>query len=423
MKNINLNPTKKSTKSNKSSLSKLSPTNKNKNKKDINFNLNSFKNNAITNIISSPKKNKEENLSTKKKVVPYTTYHRKTKSSSQNFIQYQNLINDTNNNLNKSFSKISYLFRKNEIKRNNDNYNYNNTSSRNRFELFKKKFNENKKSSNLLSISFSLKDFRNQIINAFAKYNNSEIKKEKSHLKNNKSLFIFDNLNNIEETRNTTSITGFNNSILLYKKNMIIKDDKNIKSTKYIKINKNRKQLFSPNSNSSKMINQTNNNKNNIKVKEKTKLYNYIYNHNNINIKQNKDIKNISTKQKNLVLTKKSYKYSEPKIPKTRKVSFVNAISENLKLHYKNKLNNYEIKKDYIYNLKSLKSPKKKNVIYTTYKRGKNKSQDNKSKIGVEYNNEIGEFQSVEEIHFIFVQMNQKKKAFFENNFNESVDV
>ena len=64
-----------------------------------------------------------------------------------------------------------------------------------------------------------------------------------------------------------------------------------------------------------------------------------------------------------------------------------------------------------------------KNVIYATYKRRKNKSQDNKSKLGVEYNNEIGEFQSVEEIHFIFVQMNQKKKAFFENNFNESVDV
>ena len=427
MKNINLNPTKKSTKSNKSSLSKLSPTNKNKTKKDLNFNLTSFKNNALNNIISSPKKNKEENISTKKKVVPYTTYHRKTKSSSQNFIQYQNLINDTNNNLNKSFSKISYLFRKNEIKINNDNYNYNNynnnTSSRNRFELFKKKFNENKKSSNLLSISFSLKDFRNHIINAFAKYNNSEIKKEKSHLKNNKSLFILDNLNNIEETRNTTSITGFNNSILLYKKNMIINDNKNIKSTKYIKINKYRKQLFSPNSNSSKIINQTNNNKNNTKVKEKTKLYNYIYNHNNINIKPNKDIKNVSNKQKNLVLKKQSYKNSAPKIPKTRKVSFVNAISENLKLHYKNKLNNYEIKKDYIYNLKSLKSPKKKNVIYTTYKRRKNKSQENKSKIGVEYNNEIGEFQSVEEIHFIFVQMNQKKKAFFENNFNESVDV
>jgi hypothetical protein len=41
------------------------------------------------------------------------------------------------------------------------------------WDEFKKKFSENKKSSNLLSISFSLKDFRNQIINAFTKYNNS----------------------------------------------------------------------------------------------------------------------------------------------------------------------------------------------------------------------------------------------------------
>ena len=33
-----------------------------------------------------------------------------------------------------------------------------------------------------------------------------------------------------------------------------------------------------------------------------------------------------------------------------------------------------------------------------------------------EYNNEIKEFKSVEEIHFIFVQMIQKKKAFFVNH-------
>ena len=37
--------------------------------------------------------------------------------------------------------------------------------------------------------------------------------------------------------------------------------------------------------------------------------------------------------------------------------------------------------------------------------------------------NPINEFKSVEEIHFIFVQINQKKKAFFEKkNFEENKD-
>ena len=45
----------------------------------------------------------------------------------------------------------------------------------------------------------------------------------------------------------------------------------------------------------------------------------------------------------------------------------------------------------------------------------KTKSQDNNNfKIGI--NNTISEFKSVEEIHFIFVQINQRKKAFFEKN-------
>ena len=396
----------------KSSLSKLSPTNKSKSNKYNNFNLTSFKNNDFTKFISSPKRTKEEVILPKKKVFPYSAYHRKTKSSSQNYIQYQNLINNENYNLNSS---------------KNGNYK-NNTSSRNKFDLFKKKYNENKKSSNLLSISFSLKDFRNNIINAFINTNYNEIHKyNKSNIKDDKSLFLFDNLNNIEETRNTTSITGFNNSNLFNKKQMLVKDNKKIKSTKLIKINgKSKKQLFSPNCNSTKIITYLNNQAKNITENEheKNKLYHYIYNHSNININQNNDIKNKSSiPKKNLALSKKTYKNSASKLQKSRKISFVNAISENLKLHYKNKMNNYEIKNDFNYNIKSIKNNKEKKDIYIKpYKKRKNRSQESKGKTGAEYLNEIGKFQSVEEIHFIFVQMNQKKKAFFENKSNESIN-
>ena len=158
MKSTNTN--RKSNKSNKTSLSKLSPTNKNKSQKDINFNLTTFKHHELNNILSPTKKNKEEILSPKKKIILNTVHHRRTKSGSQNYIQYQNLINDSNNKLNNSVSKLSYIFRRNDFKKKNENINYD-SNSRNRFELFKKKFNQNKKSSNLLSISFSLKEFRN----------------------------------------------------------------------------------------------------------------------------------------------------------------------------------------------------------------------------------------------------------------------
>jgi hypothetical protein len=396
----------------KPSISKLSPSNKNKSSKYANFNLTSFKNNEYNKLISSPKKIKEENILSKKNLYPYSAYHRKTKSSSQNYIQFQNLMSDEIYNLN--FTKTGNCI--------------NNSNSRNKYDLFKKKFNENKKSSNLLSISFSLKDFRNNIINAFINTNYNEVHKyNKSNIKDDKSLFLFDNLNNIEETRNTTSITGFNNSNLFNKKQMLVKDNKKIKSTKLIKINgKSKKQLFSPNCNSTKIITYLNNQAKNITENEheNNKLYHYIYNHSNININQNNDIKNKSSiPKKNLALSKKTYKNSASKLQKSRKISFVNAISENLKLHYKNKMNNYEIKNDFNYNIKSIKNNKEKKDIYIKpYKKRKNRSQESKGKTGAEYLNEIGQFQSVEEIHFIFVQMNQKKKVFFENKSNESIN-
>ena len=389
----------------KSSKSKLSPSIKNKSNKYNNFNLTSFKNNEFTNLLSSPKKTKEDSILPKKKIFTFSAYHPKKKSSSQNYEQFQNLINEENYHSN--FLKTG-------------NYKAN-TNSRNKYDFFKKKFNENKKSSNLLSFSFSLKEFRNNIINSFINSNYNELQKSnKSNLKYNKSLYIFDNLNNIEETRNTTSITGFNNSNLFYKNQIMNKEDKKIKSSKIIKINrKPEKQLFSPNSNSTKIIKYSNNTKN-IKEKEneKNKLSHYIYNYNNININPKNDFKNIKNKSsnpnKNLSLSSKTYKNSLSKLNKSRKISFVNAISENLNMHYKNKVNNYKIKNNFNYNIKSLKNNSKKN-IHKSFSKRKNRSQENKAKMQIEYINEIGQFQSVEEIHFIFVQMNQKKKAFFEN--------
>ena len=394
MKNNDIN-----IKTKKSSLSKFSSSTKNKNKKDINFSLTSFKKYEINNILSSPKKNKEEIILPKKKLFPNSACHRKIKSESQNYFQYLNLIDESNNN--NSISKLSHLFKKNDLNKMNKNY-INNSCSRNKYESFKKKFNDNKKSNNLLSLSLSLKDFSNNIINIFTNPNNNDIKSNKystkSQLKDKKSLlFNFDNLNNIEETRNTTSITGFNNSNLFHKKQMIIKENnKNVKSSNYIKINRKPKEkLFSINNNLDKKITNNNNNINQVKIKEKSNLYRYIYNHDNIN--------------------------SVPKIQNQRKISFVNAISENLKLHYKNKINHYELKNGFNYNIKSIKSQKQKD-IYKSLKRRKNKSQENiqKNKNRIEYINELGNFKSVEEIHFLFVQMNQKKKEFFENNYNES---
>ena len=393
----------------KPSISKLSPSNKNKSSKYANFNLTSFKNNEYNKLISSPKKIKEENILSKKNLYPYSAYHRKTKSSSQNYIQFQNLMSDEIYNLN--FTKTGNC--------------KNNSNSRNKYDLFKKKFNENKKSSNLLSISFSLKEFRNNIINSFINSNYNETQKSnKSNFKDNKSLFIFDNLNNIEETRNTTSITGFNNSNLFYKNQMMNKEEKKIKCNKLIKINRKQKNdLFSPNCNSTKIITYSNNSKNMTeKDNEKNNLYHYIYNHNNININHKNDFKNkTNNHNKNLTLPKKTYKNSLSNLHKSRKISFVNAISENLKLHYKNKANKYEIKNNLNYNIKPLKNNNKKD-IYKPFKKRKNRSQENKVKTSIEYINELGQFQSVEEIHFIFVQMNQKKKAFFENKCKESIN-
>ena len=396
--------------------SKLSPSLQ---RKKYFFSKNLFKDFEHNNILLSPKKSQDELLLPKKKVIPNTSHHRRTKSNSQNYIEYM-----TNKNiiLNETVSKLSFIFGKKELE---NNYNY---SSVSRNKKSKNNLNENKKSSNLLSISFSLKDFRNNIINVFSNSNIYESKNNNNNknsniinLKNNKSVFNFD-ISNIEETRNTTSITNMNNyNKLISNKD---KEKENSKSSKYIKISqKYSKALYSSKNNSSKIITFTNNNSKIEKYDKKSPKYNlqrYIKNSNNINVNNSK-LNNAN----NLILTKNALKNSK-KFLSQEKVFNINPISEfknvdNIDIIKKKKT---IIKNNFSPTDKSMKIRKMKKDRSHKYKKRNTKSQDNKSqdnycKNGINCNNTIGEFKSVEEIHFIFVYINQKKKEFFENNLKE----
>ena len=86
--------------------------------------------------------------------MPNTSHHRRTKSNNQNNIQY---ITNNNSNLNSSVSKLSFIYRR------KDKESKHSTSSVSRNIKYRRNLNVNKKTSNLLSTSFSLKDFRNNI--------------------------------------------------------------------------------------------------------------------------------------------------------------------------------------------------------------------------------------------------------------------
>ncbi len=421
------------------------------------FSKSLFKDFGSKRILLSPKKSQEEFILPKKKIIPNTSHHRRTKSNSQNYIQYM-----TNNysNLNSSISKLSCIFRRNKMSNNINNIdninNYNNYSLVSRNKI-KKNFEENKKSNHLLSISFSLKDFRNNIVNAFSHSNifdNKNIKSNKNkiiNLKNDRSVFSLDNIMNIEDTRNTTSITNYNNYNLKYNKNK----QPNSKSTQYIKINKKQnKNLYSSKKNSSQIITYTNNDIIKEKVNVKSNLHRYIYKNNN-NIKVNKNNnnnnknsnngnsnssnKNSNNNHNNLMLTKKTFRNSQKYFSKlsncNKKLSIINPISEfdnSTKIHYL-EIDNDDSKNKNVCPSTTRNSKKKKirKVIYNKSNsqnhnnnnntKRKTKNKENNYKIGI--NNSINEFKSVEEIHFIFVQINQKKKAFFErNNYVENRD-
>ena len=400
----------------KESQNKLSPTFQ---RKKYFFSQSSFKNNENNNILLSPKRSQYDIRLPKKKIIPNTSHHRRKKSNSDNYIQY---MTNNNINLNQSASKLSFIFRRNDLGKNNINNNYS-LGSRNKKTTTN--FNDNKKKINLLSISFSLKDFRNTIMNAFSHSNlNAEKNNKKNkiiNLKNNKSLFKFDNTN-IEETRNTTSITCFNNSNLIYNKSHNIKEDENSKSTKYIKINlKSNNKLLSPQKSPSKIITYTNSEA--IKEKKSAKcnynIHNYIYKNNINRIKNYNKLNNTN----NLILTKKTFRNSQKnlnKVGKSKKIGFFNPINEleNNNFNYieserKNKNKNINN------SVSSANNRKNKNINkerYLKYKKRKTKSQDKNYQIGVNDNYSIKEFKSVEEIHFIYVQINQRKKEFFKKN-------
>jgi hypothetical protein len=379
------------------------------------FSKNLIQDYEINNIILSPKKSQDELILPKKKIPNTSSHHRRTKSNSQNYIDY---LANKNINLNTSISKLSFIFGKKELE---NNYNY---SSVSRNKKFKNNFNENKKSSNLLSISFSLKDFRNNIKNVFSNKNTHETKNnnEKNinifNLKNSKSIFSFDNITNIEETRNTTSITNFNNSNLIYNKHLNNKDKETekSKSTKYIKINqKVYKQSYSSKNYSSKIITFTNNN--NTKIEKNgnasPKFNLHKYNKNN----------NISNKLKNtnnLILTKNTFEnnkkfFSKEKIFNISPISELDNDDNFYIIERKNNMN----KNNFSPIGRNLKIKKIKKGTSPKYKKRKAKSLENNCKININCNNRIGEFKSVEEIHFIFVYINQKKKEFFEKNLIE----
>ena len=399
-------------------LNKLSPSFQRK--KHYYFSKSLFQDFEPNNVLLSPKKSQDELILPKKKIIPNTSHHRRTKSNSQNYIQY---ISNKNSNLNTSVSKLSFIFGRKELE---NNYNYSSVSRNKKCKNSNN--NENKKTGNLLSISFSLKDFRNNIINAFSNSNlfdskNNNKKSNIINLKNSKSILNIDNITNIEETRNTTSITHFNNSNLKYNKHInnlnTNKQNQNSKSTKYIKINqkekdkeKENRQLYSSKNISSKIITFTNNNlaiEKKEKASPKYSLRRYIKNNNSNNY-------NKLNQSNNLILTKNTFINSKKYFSK-EKICNINPISEfdNVNIEPIKKKKSI-IKNNFTPIDKHYKIKKIKKETSPKYKKRKTKSQENNCKIGINYSNNIGKFKSVEEIHFLFVYINQKKKEYFEKN-------
>ena len=380
---------------------KLSPSIQ---RKKYYYSKNVFQNFETNNILLSPKKSQEELILPKKKVIQTTSRHRRTKSNNQNYIPN---MTTKHINLNGSVSKISFIFGKKELE---NNYNYSSVSRNKNAQL---NWNDNKKTSNnLLSISFSLKDFRNNIISAFSNNNHKyESKKTTKYnniinLKNNQSLMNYDNITNIE-TRNTTSITNFNNSNLLYNKHLNNKEKQNSKSTKYIKIDhREPRQLYSSKNISSKIITFTRAKEKKEKVTPKySSQKEIIFNNNNLNNTNNLILENNSLK---------NYKkfFSKEKLSNICPISELNN-DENFQINKKKRIliKNEATPMDKNNNDKKIKkdgSPK--------YKKRKANSQENNYKKSINSNNNIGEFKSVEEIHFIFVYITQKKKEYFSKN-------
>ena len=415
----------------------LSPTNKNyKNT----FNKNLFKNEINKSALSQKKSKKH--LSPLKKKNASNKYHRRTKSNTQNYIENM----ENNIGINSSVYQLSFITEKKENEKEKEiKNNHINKSAISR----NKKINQYKRMGNILSISFSLKDISNNIIESSSPHKNVNFSKNNqnssskyynndTNLKTNKSVYFFDNTTNIEETRNTTSNTNFiqiNNSNLLYNKHLNNENNEKEKqnSNKYINRNKKQKRkLYSSMDHKSK-YNYTNANDVIIqeKVKSKYNLHRFIYNNNNI--KPKNSIKTNNNYIHYLNSVKKSFKSSENKFSNINKYKnlYINPIYES---YYDEPLSYYKLEKEKENNnINSSKTFKKttkffnknnfpssttnkngiKKIIIPKNKKRSNKSQENYYKLKIKEVEPNKEFDSVEEIHFMFVQINQSKKSFF----------
>lgn len=365
-------------------------------------------------FISLKKPNAELIISEENKNLFNTSNHKRIKSNQKNFIR---AIDNKKMNLNKSTSELSF-FRDNELKNKNTKKN---SCFVNRNKKYNNNFNENNLK-NLLSIDFSLKEFRNKIMNSFFHTNLSGEKNKNKrkiiNLKNNNLKFNLNKSYNKEETRNTTSISGSNNTNIISNKNAYEKEEKNIKSPKHI-INKRKSndQLFSLKSSSTKKITRTYKIVPKQKALPKCNLYSLSNKKNKINAnKKNKQL----IKKNNLILAKKTYQSNHKYLSKEgNSNNFVlfnqNSGLENYTFNY---LESYR-EKNNLSNCSSVIINKNMNVKY----KNKSKSKKNKKKVRessykerISCNYSFKEFKSVEEIHFLYVYINQKKSEFFEKN-------
>ena len=443
---------KKSTKDYKSILSPVSQ------KPQIFFGQDLFKDFEKNKLALSHKKSQDELLLTKQNIIQ-NKYHRRTNSNFGNYNENMTFI-ENNLGTNPSMYKFSFINKKNKYEKEKEKEKEKEIENNKKVLISRNKnvyqnLNQKKQCNNILSFSCSLKDFRKNIIDCYSsnnylnklknnqnnnnfKYYNKEIK-----LKNNKALFFSENITNtnIEETRNTTSININNSNLMKSKFNEKEKekldDDKPIKC---IKINrKHKRKLYSSmdnhlNINNNKNINFTESIKE--KMSPKSNLHRFIYNKNNIKTNNNVN----KTNNYNLNSSKKDFKKNEnnlSKIQKDKKIFLINPISESyydepLGCCYKSEIElNKDIKinssiispeKNNIFNRNNFPSTTKNNnkfIITNTFNFSKNKygmqrSQENFYKNKIQEIEPINEFDSVEEIHFMFVQMIQNKKRFFE---------
>ena len=391
-------------------------------KKKCIFNKNPLKDLEINKLALSHKKSKDELLLTKKEIF-LNKYHRRVQSNFSD--AFKNMTSSDRNFAINSLLNQASLIQKKTIKKEKKKENKSNKIE---------SISRNKNNNSILSISSSLKEFRNKIINGekhFTRNNNNYLNNE-YNLKN-KSVIIFDNSNNIEETRNTTSInncnTAINNSYLIINNKSLNKKEKEkkiLRTKKNMKIKLKQNKKLNTSKDSNLKINNNNLNKKIFKDKFNNKYNLHCFIYRNTNKKPNKTYY--------LNSSQKSFRYSDKNlqnIKNFKKLDMNNSISEkcnncplsfiNSEKKHKNDLNCSKISKKYFLNSyknifpSSSSNQKGKILPFPKYKKKNNNNKENKLKLKIYENEIIKEFESVEEIHFKFIEINQRKNEFFEN--------